>query len=103
MITTPNGTVLSKISGDNFTANKLLGTFCILGTCPTEMMVIVTMADSGSNGWESNVIAFRQNNTFVGTFGDAFISGSSSGPLSFYLILNIPTQITVIKLGNNTN
>jgi hypothetical protein len=61
------------------------------------------MTDSGSNGWESNVIAFRQNNTLVGTFGDAFTSGSSSGPLSFSLISNIPTQIVLKKLGNKTN
>jgi hypothetical protein len=99
----PNDTVLyQRNAGNTFTANELLEEFCILGACPAATWVTVTMTDSGSNGWDSNVLAFRQNGIFVGTFGDAFTRGNSSGPLSFALISNIPTQIVVKKLASRT-
>lgn len=61
------------------------------------------MTDSGSNGWNGNILGFKQNGTFVGTFGDTFTKGASGGRLSFTLVSNIPAQIAVRQLGNKTN
>ena len=103
-IRAPNGTVLhQRNSGNTFTANTLLETFCILGGCPVTMWVTVNMTDSFGDGWNSNIVGFKQNNVLVGTFGGAFTSGYVTGLLSFSLVGNIPTQIVVTQLGTKTN
>ena len=40
------------------------------------------MTDSGSNGWSGNILGIKQNGAMVGTFGNAFTYGSSSGPIN---------------------
>ena len=59
-----------------------------MGACPATTWVTVTMTDSGSNGWNGNILGFKQNGTFVGTFGDNFTKGASGGRLSFTFISN---------------
>lgn len=39
------------------------------------------MTDSFGDGWNGNVIAIKQNNIVVGTFGVQFNSGFSYGPI----------------------
>lgn len=69
-IKAPNGTTLhQRNSGNTFAANELIEVFCILGGCPATTWVTVTMTDSGSNGWNGNILGFKQNGDFVGTFG----------------------------------
>lgn len=61
------------------------------------------MVDISGNGWEGNVIGFKQNGVIVGTFGENFTWGSSSGPVSVLLRGDIETKIVVKKLGRSTN
>lgn len=38
----------------------------------------ISMKDSKSNGWNGTVLAFKQNNAIVATFGASFTSGASA-------------------------
>lgn len=50
------------------------------------MNLTIIMTDLKGDGWNGNVLAVRQNNTVVGTFGLNFSSGSSYGPV--YVSIN---------------
>lgn len=54
-------------------------------------------------GWCGNILAIKQNNTVVGTFGGSFTSGYSSGPLYITVHGGIYTQIVVYQLGSDSN
>lgn len=58
------------------------------------------MTDSYGDGWSGNVIGIKQNNTIVGTFGNSFTTGSSSGPVYIAVQGNREAQIVVTTLGN---
>ena len=82
VIKAPNGTVIfQRASGSTFTATTYFTVFCPDSGCPNTLDLIITMTDSGSNGWNKNILAIKQNNTIVGTFGSSFTSGASSGPI----------------------
>ena len=82
VITAPNGTVIfQRNSGTTFTAATYFAFFCPDSGCLNVLDLKITMTDSGSNGWSRNVLALKQNNTIVGTFGRDFNSGASSGPI----------------------
>lgn len=100
----PNQTLaFSKAYNTTYNASSILGTFCAFGGCPTTISLVVTMTDSGGNGWNGNIIGFRQNDNVVGTFGSDFTSGASSGPLYISIIPNLNTQIAVVQVGTRTN
>jgi hypothetical protein len=61
------------------------------------------MTDSGSNGWNSNVLGLKQDDKILGIFGNYFTSGASSGPVSIIVQNNIATQVVVTQLGTKTN
>jgi hypothetical protein len=65
--------------------------------------VTVTLTDSYGDGWNGNILAFRQNGTIVGTFGANFLSGAYYIPMNITLRGNVQTQILVSQLGNYTN
>lgn len=64
------------------------------------------MTDSFGDGWNSNILAIQQldqNNAIVGTFGGAFTTGATSGPISITVMGNLQTNIIVSQLGTKTN
>jgi len=102
----PDGTVLhNRTSGSTFTSWTNFKNFCPIGNCPAAptVSVNVTMTDSGSNGWNGNIIGFRQNGIIIGQFGSTFTNGSSLGPISFTLNGKINTEVVATTIGNFTN
>lgn len=64
------------------------------------------MTDSGSNGWNSNIIGLMQlaeTYDVVGTFGGGFTGGSSSGPVYITVLGRYQTQIIITQYGTKTN
>lgn len=61
------------------------------------------MTDSYGDGWNSNILGIRQNNTIVGLIGNTFTTGTASGPISIIVLSNQPAQIVVAQLGTKTN
>lgn len=57
----------------------------------------IDLVDSYGDGWNGAVIGFKQNGIIVGTFGDAFTTGSIFGPISVDLEEDIETQIVVVN------
>jgi hypothetical protein len=57
----------------------------------------LTVSDSYGDGWEGNVLAFRQNGTFQ-TF--SLPSGYFTGPLAFSFIPNVNVDVVVNTMGN---
>ena len=107
-ITALNGTVFhQRTSGAAYPPSIIFSIFCPVSGCaapsPSYTTLTITMADSGSDGWNSNVLAIRQNNKIVGFFGNTFTTGSSSGPVSVIVQGNLATQIVVATLGTKTN
>lgn len=51
----------------------------------TNVTVVVTMSDSYGDGWNSNILGFKQNGAIVASFGQSFTSGFSSGPISIVI------------------
>jgi hypothetical protein len=49
----------------------------------TNAILTVSMTDSFGDGWNGNVLAFKQNGQVVAKFGDTFITGSSVAPINF--------------------
>jgi len=64
---------------------------------------MVSLSDSFADGWNGNVLGFRQNGSVVATFGVTFKTGSASGPFYITLAKNLNTQIVVTTLGTKTN
>ena len=62
----------------------------------------ITMTDAGKDGWTGYIIGIRQNNVVVGSFGSAFTSGRSSGPLYIVVKGNVDAQIYLIQKGYNS-
>jgi molybdopterin biosynthesis enzyme len=60
------------------------------------------MTDSGSDGWNGYVMGIRQSNIIMGIFGDKFISGASSGPVSILVQGDQFVQIVLINSGSNS-
>lgn len=78
----PNGTILYiRNSGTAFTATSYFTIFCPNSGCPNTVDLVITMTDSGSNGWNNNILGIKQNDGIVGTFGNSFLTGNSSGPI----------------------
>ena len=67
------------------------------------IQLTMTMTDSWGDGWEGTVLAIRQNNVVVGTFGNLFTYGTSSGPVYITVVGNVEAQVVVSTLGGYTN
>lgn len=105
MIKAPNGTIIhQRASGSAFSVDNVFGDFCPIDNCPdvSGFNVSITMTDASQDGWEGNILGIRQNGVVKGIFGNAFTSGSSSGPVSFNLDVGVEAQIIVTQLGNWT-
>ena len=103
VIKAPNGTtIFTRTSGTTFNLNTYFTIFCPLGGCPNTLELTITMTDTTSNGWNGNVLAIKQNNAIVGTFGENFTTGNSSGPVYIFVQGNLLTQVVVVQQGYST-
>lgn len=104
VVTAPNGTIVSrKYTGTTYLSNKIFSTFCPIAGCPSSATVdySLTMTDSGSNGWEGTILAFKQNGVTLSTFTMA--SGASSGPTTVTFPKFITNSIVVDTMGANSH
>jgi hypothetical protein len=62
----------------------------------------VSLSDSYGDGWNGNILAFRQGGNIT-KFGDQFKSGKSYGPLNVDFAIDVKVDIIVSKLGTSTN
>ena len=62
----------------------VFGIFCPDSGCldSDQVNLTVFMVDSYGDGWEGTVLGLKQNGMVVGTFGENFTSGSTSGPIT---------------------
>lgn len=99
VVKAPNGTIIfSRTSGSTFTSTTVFSYFCPV-TCSNNETLSITMTDSGNDGWNSNVLAIKQDGTVLGTFGGDFATGNSSGPVSITVQGNKEVQIVVSQMG----
>lgn len=63
----------------------------------------IDLVDSYGDGWNGAIIGFKQNGVIVGTFGDAFTTGSTFGPISVDLEEDVETQIVVVNYGGSNH
>lgn len=99
-----NGTIIyQRNSGVTFDSTNIFSIFCPAGGCSNILTLTVTMTDSFGDGWNSNVLAIKQNNSIVGTFGDLFTSGSTSGPVNINVLGDLNTQIAVFQIGTKSD
>lgn len=106
LVKAPNGTTIhQRSSGSIFNSSTVFVTFCPIGGCPdtSRLNLTITMTDSFGDGWEGTVLGIKQNDTIVGTFGNGFTSGGSSGPVYIVVQGNLETQVVVTTLGSWTN
>jgi len=61
----------------------------------------VTLTDSGSDGWNGNILSFKQDG-IVTPFGGQFLNGKKYGPRSFSFTKKIPVDIIVQTVGNKS-
>lgn len=61
------------------------------------------MADTWGDGWNNNILGFKQNDTIVGKFGDNFDSGRFSLPVFVTVVGNVSTQVVVAYFGAYTH
>lgn len=75
-----------------------------MGGCPepTTLKLTITMTDSYGDGWNGNILAIRQNNTIIGTFGSTFTEGSSTSPVYIVVQGSLRAQIIVSTIGSYT-
>ena len=72
-------------------------------TPASSVNLTITMSDSWGDGWNGNILGFRQNGAIVATFGTGFSSGRSFGPVAVTIPGNVLTQIIVVQYGSWTN
>lgn len=100
-VTAPNGTVIyNRNSGTAFNGHTIFSIFCPLGGCPYIPTIdyYVTMTDSWGDGWNGNVLAFKQN----GTLTNFALTGNNTrqfGPVKYTLQKKISTTIVVSVYG----
>ena len=59
----PNGTIIhQRTSGATFISTTKFATFCPVSDSANLLTLIINMTDSGSDGWNSNVLGIRQLN-----------------------------------------
>lgn len=101
MIKAPNGTIIyQRNSGTTFNDTSYFTTFCPLSSCTNLLVLKITMTDSLGDGWNWNILGIKQNNFTVGTFGSAFTTGASSGPVYITVLGNTDAQVVVFQMGS---
>jgi len=75
----------------------------VAGPTENQCMYSVELTDSFGDGWNDNVLGFRQGGTIVGTFGEYFTNGFSYGPVYVALNHNVLTEIVVVNIGEYTS
>lgn len=90
-------------SGSFFDSTTVFSTFCPGGACPATFLLNITLSDSYGDGWNGNILAIKQNGTIVGTFGNGFTFGNSTGPVYLTVQGNLEAQVVVSVLGGYTN
>jgi hypothetical protein len=60
------------------------------------------MNDTYGDGWNGNVLGFRQNAAIIARFGANFTTGKIFGPVNVTIPGNIQTRIVVSTLGKWT-
>ena len=63
----------------------------------------VDLTDSYGDGWNGNILGFKQGGIVVGTFGQGFTTGTSYGPVSVALCNAQTTEVVVVTLGTYTD
>ena len=63
----------------------------------------IIMYDSYGDGWNGNILGFRQNGNIIATFGSEFTFGKLYGPLTVKIPGNLLTQIVVVQYGSWRN
>ena len=95
-MTASNGTIIFReFSGTPFKDNVVFLTFCPIGVCTDLVTLNITMNDSFGDGWNGNILGFKQSNLIVGTFGGNFTTGTSSGPTTIVVLGKFDIQIVV--------
>jgi len=102
----PNGTVVyTRSPGTTFTSSTVFKVFCPSSACTIAPTVdyYLTMTDSYGDGWNGNILAFKQGSTTT-RFGSQ-MAGSSMrtfGPVKFTLKRFSTVSIVVSTLGTYT-
>ena len=60
------------------------------------------MTDTVGDGWNGNAFGIRQNNMILTTFGLDFTNGSSYGPITFSIMINVPAALVLVSIGPST-
>lgn len=102
----PNETVLlTRSPGATFQSNKLFKIFCSLSACPMPLTTdyYLTMTDSSGNGWNGNILAFKQGN-ITKKFGSEMAASNmrTFGPIPITLSRFQSVTISVYTLGTWT-
>lgn len=53
------------------------------------------MLDTGGDGWNGNIFAIKQNDIFMGIFGNFFKKGSENGPIYIPLQSDVEAHVVV--------
>ncbi len=94
--------IYTRTPGTSFGTTIIFKTFCPLGGCPVSPTIdyYVTLTDSYGDGWNGNVLAFRQNDTGTVTLQTFTLSsGRTIGPLTYTFKKLITVQIIVNVMG----
>lgn len=75
----------------------------VIGPSDNQCAYSVELTDSYGDGWNGNVLGFRQGGTIVGTFGQDFTNGFTYGPVYVALNHNVSTEIVVVTIGDFTS
>ena len=59
----------------------------------------VILTDSGNNGWNGNLLAFKQDG-IITPFGGQFLNGNKYGPRAFKFTKKLPVDIIVQTVGS---
>lgn len=61
------------------------------------------MTDTKGDGWNGNILAIKQNDVILGTFGGAFTTGTTTDPVYIRVQIDLAVQAIVSSLGTATN
>lgn len=88
-------------SGNAFSADTILGDFCLgcTGQRSDRVSFFVTLIDSAADGWNGNQLMISQGEDMMLPFGGAFSTGSRYGPIKVELEKNMETRVEVFKYG----
>lgn len=94
-----NGTVIyTRSPGTTFGALNIFTSFCPLGGCPpSNATLLVSMTDTSGDGWNGNILGFKQGGAFTSKFGETFTGGYAQGPLIFNILGSVETDLSVYQ------